>query len=217
MRYTVRRIAATALAAVDFSKAEEGRIGCVRPESSDAIPEVRFFVLHDGASLYVHFDVRNDRVVKVTHVGYLADVWKDSCCEFFVKPKADKGYFNFEMNAGGSLLLSYVEDSSRSPAGNLKKCTKVPKEWGGHIEILHSLPERVDPETAEHTHWELSYKVPIALLEHYVGSIAQTEKLWHANFYTCGDELSKPRWMTWSPVPVLNFHLPDCFGELLLA
>ncbi len=39
--------------------------------------------------------------------------------------------------------------------------------------------------------------------------------VWHANAYKCGDQTSHPHWLSWRPVSRLNFHLPDCFGQLI--
>ena len=214
MRYTVRRVPAAALEAIDFSRAGEGRIGQVRPESSDHRPEIAFRVLHDGTNLYVRFDVK-DRYVRSVQTAYQGPVYTDSCVEFFVRPKADKGYFNFEINAGGALLLSYVEDPARTEKG-LKLATPVPEAWGRQVVIRSSLPAVVDPEIAEPVSWHVCYQVPFALFEAFVGEVGREGSVWRANFYKCGDKTSHPHWLSWSPVSALNFHLPACFGELCL-
>jgi hypothetical protein len=214
MRYTVKRVEAGALEAVDFSRAEVGRVSNLRPESSAHAPETSFRVLHDGTNLYVRFDVR-DRYVRSVQTAYQAPVCTDSCVEFFVQPKAGKGYFNFEVNAGGTLLLYYVEDPARTPQG-LAKFTPVAEQWGRLVEIRSSLPRVVDPEIAEPVTWQVRYKVPLAVLEAYVGEVGRDGAVWRANFYKCGDKTSHPHWLSWSPVSALNFHLPACFGELVL-
>jgi hypothetical protein len=214
MRYTVRRVPAAALEAIDFSRAEVGRLGQVRPESSDHRPETTFRVLHDGTNLYVRFDVK-DRYVRSVQTAYQAPVCTDSCVEFFVRPKAGKGYLNFEVNAGGTLLVSYVEDPTRTPEG-LKRCTLLPETWGRQVVIRSSLPAVVEPEIAEPLAWHVKYQVPFALLEAFVGEAGRGGAVWRANFYKCGDKTSHPHWLSWSPVPALNFHLPESFGELAL-
>ena len=214
MRYTVRRIQAAALDAVDFSMAEEGRIEQARSESTEHRPETAFRVLHDGTNLYVRFDVK-DRYVRSVQTVYQAPVCTDSCVEFFVQPKAGHGYFNFEVNAGGTLLLHYVEDPTRTEKG-LKRATPVSEEWGKRVIIRSSLPAVVEPEIAGPLAWHVSYQVPLALFEHYVGEVGRDGAVWRANFYKCGDQTSHPHWLAWSPVSALNFHLPACFGELVL-
>ena len=214
MTYTVRKCAAAGLEKVDFAQAEAGRVGLVRPESTDHRPEVTFRVLHDGTHLYVRFDVK-DRYVRSVQTAYQAPVCTDSCVEFFVQPKAGKGYFNFEVNAGGTLLLYYVEDPTRTAKG-LAKFTPVPEAWGRRVLIRSSLPAVVDPERAEPLDWQVCYQVPFALFEAFVGEVGKSGAVWRANFYKCGDKTSHPHWLSWSPVSALNFHLPGCFGELAL-
>ena len=214
MRYTVRRVGAAELASADFSKAETGRISHVRPESSDHRPDVSFRVQHDGTNLYVRFDV-NDRYVRSVQTAYQSPVCTDSCVEFFVQPKEGKGYFNFEVNAGGALLLFYVEDPTRTPDG-FAAFTRVPESWGRRVEIRSSLPQVVEPEIAGPLAWRVCYKVPLALFEAFAGEVGRSGSVWRANFYKCGDKTSHPHWLAWSPVTALNFHMPACFGELCL-
>jgi len=212
MRYTVRRIPATALENVDFSVAAVGRIEQVRSESSEHRPETTFRVLCDGANLYVRFDVK-DRYVRSVQTAYQSPVCTDSCVEFFVQPKEGLGYFNFEFNAGGTLLLHYVEDPTRTEKG-LKRSTPVDVEWGRRVTVHSSLPATVEPEIAEPLAWHLEYRIPLGLFERYVGKVDCDNSVWRANFYKCGDKTSHPHWLSWSPVKALNFHLPECFGEL---
>ena len=215
MRYTVRRVEAAALATVDFSRAAVGRLGQVRPESSAHRPEVAFRVVHDGENLYVRFDVE-DRFVRSVQTAYQSPVCTDSCVEFFVEPVAGRGYFTFEVNAGGALLLYYIEDATRVPGG-FARFTKVPEAWGRRVEIRPSLPAVVEPEVAGPITWQMRYKVPVALFEAFAGPVAcGGGAVWRGNFYKCGDKTSHPHWLSWAPVTSLNFHLPACFGTLTL-
>ena len=84
------------------------------PRSSTHRPFTEAKVLHSDAGLHVHFRVM-DRYVRVANAGFQAKVHKDSCVEFFVRPGGTGGYLNFEMNAGGSLLVSFIEDWTRTP------------------------------------------------------------------------------------------------------
>jgi hypothetical protein len=40
---------------------------------------------------------------------YQEMVCYDSCVEFFVQPEPHLGYFNFEFNRGGTMLIYYIE------------------------------------------------------------------------------------------------------------
>lgn len=209
--YLVRKIEKTALEDVDFSKAVSGKITNVREESSDHHPDVTFRVLHDEKSLYVCFDVK-DQYVRAVHTELHDSVCEDSCVEFFVKPVDGKGYFNMEVNAGGTFLLSYVEDPRRVPTG-LAKCTLLPADLCKKIEVQGSLPKKIEPEITEPTAWTIRYRIPLEVFQPFVGEMS-FQKNWRGNFYKCGDKTSHPHWLSWEPVLELNFHLPQCFGEL---
>ena len=211
MRYTIKKTAETALESVDFGQAETGRLEVVRPESSLPVPDVSFRVLHDTANLYVRFDVK-DRYLRSIQTKRHSAVCTDSCVEFFVQPKSGKGYFNIEINAGGTLLCFYVEDPARTPSG-LAKFTPLPDDLCDRITIRSSLPRTIDPEITQPTAWHLSYRVPFAVLASFTGPL-DTATPWRGNFYKCADRTSHPHWMAWSPITALKFHLPACFGEL---
>ncbi len=205
-----------AFASGAWGAAEEGRVALFHERSSDHRPDTRFRVLHAAAALYVKFEVR-DRYVRSVHTQYQDPVSRDSCAEFFVQPCAGKGYFNFEVNAGGTLLLYYIEDHRRTPAG-FEKFTKVPETLARQMTIWHSLPAVVEPEITEPTTWSVAYRVPVALFEAFVGPLGKLAgQTWRGNFYKCGDQTSHPHWASWAPVTSLNFHLPECFGEIRLV
>lgn len=211
MHYTINRITPTPLDAIDFASAEKGRVTVVRPESNGYAPETCFSVLHDGQALYVQFCVK-EMYVRSVQTAYQSPVYTDSCVEFFVQPVTGKGYFNIEINAGGTLLASYIEDPTRRPGG-FAKWTPMDAAWGRQVEISSSLPRVVDPEQA--AEWILQVRLPWSLFERFTGPI--TEMNWRGNFYKCGNATSHPHWVSWAPLSARNFHLPECFGSLSLA
>jgi hypothetical protein len=154
------------------------------------------------------------------HTRYLDPVCRDSCVEFFVQPRADKGYFNIEFNCGGTLLLYYIEDPTRTPGGQgeFAKMTPVARELAETIEVAHSLPNVVEPEIAEPTTWLLQYAAPLSLFEAYVGPLGSVSgHKWQGNFYKCADKSSHPHWASWAPLDAVNFHLPRCFAPIYFA
>lgn len=169
--------------------------------------------LYDASNLYVRFRVA-DRYVRCRHTQYNAMVCQDSCVELFVQPKRDHGYFNFEFNCGGALLLSYIEDPTRTPDGFLK-FTRVPEHLGRQVSIRHSLPKVMEHEIADPVTWYVGCRIPLTLLEQYVGPLgALPGQTWRGNFYKCADESSHPHWGSWTPQgEPLNFHRPEIFGE----
>jgi hypothetical protein len=188
-----------------------------RTERSEHRPKVQARVLYDDKTVYVAFKVK-DRYVRSTREDWQGCVCRDSCVEFFVRPKPKKGYFNFEMNAGGTLLLYYIEDETRTPTG-FKTFKEVSYDLGKTIQVYHSLPAVVYPEIKKPTTWFIEYAVPVALFEHYVGKLGNLAgQEWRANFYKCGDATSHPHWASWAPLgDVLNFHLPRFFQPIRFA
>jgi hypothetical protein len=199
-----------------WAGAAEGCITNFHAKGSDHRPDTRFRVLRDDAYLYVQFAVQ-DRYVRSVQTAYQGAVCTDSCVEFFVQPRPDRGYFNFEVNAGGTLLLFYIEDARRAPDGFVKFC-RVDEAWGRQVQIWHALPSVVEPELPGPVSWGVAYRVPVALFEAYTGPLGPLAgQAWRANFFKCGDQTSHPHWGSWAPITELNFHLPACFGELTLA
>ncbi|HIJ73264.1 MAG TPA: carbohydrate-binding family 9-like protein [Candidatus Hydrogenedentes bacterium] len=197
-----------------WQKADTLSVDNARPESSDHHPTTRAKLLYDADCLYVLFDVA-DRYVRCTHTRYQDPVCQDSCVEFFVRPKPDKGYFNFEVNCGGTLLLYYIEDPTPTAQG-FAKFAQVSPELGRRIPIYHSMPDVVDPEIPAPTAWRIEYAIPLELLEHYVGTLGNLPgQQWRANFYKCADLSSHPHWISWAPFAgELNFHQPEYFSPI---
>jgi hypothetical protein len=177
----------------------------------DPFPKVEVKIAYDNMAIGVLFRVE-DRYVRATAAGHQDTVYKDSCVEFFFTPGPDvsKGYFNLEMNCGGTMLFHF----QRQPR---KDRIVIPDRECSLITTAHSLPRIVDPEIGEPVTWTVTYRIPIALLGRYCQVIAPAPQVvWRVNFYKCADDTSHPHWLTWSPVdlPDPNFHHPQSFGFL---
>jgi hypothetical protein len=206
------------------------------PKASDHRPDTQAKVLYTADGLFVFFHV-SDRYVVCRHTEFQSPVYKDSCAEFFVQPKAGQGYFNFEMNCGGALLVTYIEDATRTPTG-FGKYTKLPPEADALIPRYRSFtpatpdpsssssvprPSSLDPlaaslEVPGPLEWRLEYFIPFSVLERYVGPLGPVAgQTWRANFFKCADGSSHPHWATWAPLDpdfAGGFHRPDKFGVL---
>jgi hypothetical protein len=188
-------------------------IAWFHPASATHRPRTEARLLYDDDALYLRFRV-DDRYVRSVQTALHAPVCTDSCVEFFVRPRDDAGYVNFEMNAGGTLHASYIRDWSRTADGFAAFRYLTPEE-AGTITIRSSLPPVVEPEIAEPVVWTLAARIPLETLESCVGPLRPLAGTsWRANFYKCGDRTRHPHWAAWSPVDELNFHLPRCFGVL---
>jgi len=199
-----------------WSPAAVAEVSHFLPQSSAHHPPVFARLLHDDDGIHGIFLVR-DRYVRCTRTHYFDNVWKDSCVEFFVRPRADGGYFNFEFNCGGAFLCNYITDWSKDPRG-WKEFVPLSPALGQQVKVKSSLPAKVDPEIAEPVEWTLQFFIPYTVMGAFIG-IPKPEPggVWRGNFFKCAEEVSHPHWAAWSPVDEFNFHLPQCFGDLEFA
>lgn len=180
-------------------------------EIPDHRPRTLARLLWDEESLHVIFRVE-DRFVRAVAERYQDQVCTDSCVEFFFTPGADlgQGYFNIEMNCGGTALF-------RHQLGRGTGRREVAEADGCRLEPAHTLPVRVDPELPGPLTWAVAYRVPFEVLERYAPVVRpRPGAAWRANLYKCGDATSHPHWLAWSPVdlPKPDFHRPEFFGIL---
>lgn len=180
-------------------------------EKPKHIPETRVKIAGDDGAIYVIFRVE-DRYVRAVTTGYQGNVCQDSCVEFFFTPNGDlsKGYFNLEMNCGGTALFAFQQ----APR---KGTISIPESEYNKIKVAHSLPKIVDPEIEIPVTWTVEYRIPIEIMEKYCPVTFPASKVtWQANFYKCADRTSHPHWLAWSRVdfPTPQFHLPESFGVL---
>lgn len=190
-------------------------------------PRVEAKVVYQDEGLFVFFRVF-DKFIRCVRTEYQSSVSQDSCVEFFVQPRPGCGYFNFEINGGGTMLLHFCQPPTSSSANAPKAPTgkdisvrklvydPVPWELGRQVVIYHSLPPVVEPEIEVDTEWRIEYFVPFKIFEHYLGPLGKISgQAWRANFYKCGDETSHPHWASWAPMgPECNFHLPQYFASI---
>ena len=201
---------------VDFSRAAELEIAVFRPESSDHRPRTIVRLMYSANGLHLHYSVA-DRYVRCIQTEFNGQVCRDSCVEFFVRPRPGSGYLNFEINCGGTLLAYYIEDWTKTTNG-FAKFTPLTLQDAENISIRHSMPEVTEPEITEPVNWTIELFIPFSLISKYTGAQPPVAgERWRGNFYKCGDETSHPHWAAWSRVPELNFHDPDAFGELIFG
>ncbi len=175
------------------------------------LPTTEVKVMYNEEYLYVIFRAK-DKYVRSTQSEINSPVSKDSCVEFFFTPTQSKtaGYFNLEINAGGTPLIRFQKGA------NIDR-VMMDIEDIKSIEIAHSLPNTVEPEICEETTWTLEYRIPLKMLNKYF-KITQPAKgvIWRANFYKIAGETSNPHYIAWNKIehPEPHFHLPEYFGEI---
>src|SRR5574344_2742205 len=193
--------------------AHELKLTNVFPQSSSHRPDVCVKLMWNAAGIYGIYRV-DDCFVRAVHLGNQAAVCLDSCVEFFVWPEGDRGYHNFEMNCGGSLLSYWIRDARRTKDGFADYSKHTDAELA-MVKRVHSLPERVEPEIAVPTVWTIGFFIPFAMLKSYGMAMPKPGSVWRGGFFKCADQTSHPHWISWLPIPELNYHRPDCFGKLV--
>ncbi len=174
-------------------------------------PRTEAAVVHTEKGFHVYFKVYEDSVT-VRYHNMNEPVYKDSCVEFFLNPKAgsDERYLNFEINAIGTLLLQFgVSRNDRFFV------TDVSPE-------VFAIKSLLNAETAKNfsgPFWTVRYFIPFSFLEKCYGKLdLKPGYRFEGNFYKCGDETKFPHYGMWNPIMggKLSFHTPEYFGTLIM-
>jgi hypothetical protein len=186
-------------------------IGNFMGKKPEHLPKTQVKIAYDDEALYLIFRVE-DQYVRAVAPGHQRIVCTDSCVEFFFTPGTNLavGYFNLEMNCGGSMLFRFQTAPDKGQVAVAERDLEK-------IKVFHSLPKIVDPEMKDPVTWTVEYRIPLQVIKDYAPMAAPAKGVaWRANFYKCADGTSHPHWLTWSPVgfPSPRFHLPEFFGTL---
>ena len=165
-----------------------------------------FAIGHDGSNIHLLFRVEEPQV-RAVNTKFNSPVWEDSCVEFFLVFDGDDGYYNFEINAIGTVLGAFGKDRH--------KRLHLPDSFLSRIETTPSLGRDPIESLDERTTWELSLVIPIETF-HFSTLKTLSGVDAHANFYKCGDKLKQPHFLSWKPVLCSkpDFHTPRYFGQL---
>lgn len=175
----------------------------------DYQPRVRFNIAYGEKEIYLKYYVQEQYVMAQKKTSN-ESVCEDSCVEFFVSPESDGIYYNFEFNPIGTCLVGKGHGRSDSKVIDPEYISKIRR-----LSTMGSVPfdEKIGDQK-----WELTVAIP---LEAFAGKDIESlsGKVFKANFYKCGDKLTKPHYLTWNPVGTENpdYHRPEYFGTLQFA
>lgn len=172
----------------------------------DYKPEVRFSIAYSSRELFIKFYVTED-YVRAVHGESNQGVYQDSCVEFFVKPISEGPYLNFEFNAIGTCLMQKGLDRDSRKF--------IEPEHIATIRRSSSLGHKTFEEKTGKQSWNLVLAIPFILI---FGEMEPelSGKIIRANFYKCGDKLTKPHYLSWNPIGTEHpdFHRPEFFGVM---
>lgn len=192
---------------LDLNDFQPQLIDCINWKEFSYRPEVQFTITNDEQLIYLQFNVR-EKYIRAVETVINGDVYKDSCVEFFISPKADGNYYNFEFNCAGVPHVAYGPDRYNR--------LKLPIEIIEQLKIKSSLGAGPFQEKQGDFSWKLNVEIPISCFIHdnlksFAGLRAR------ANFYKCGDATSEPHYLSWNPIGTEkpDFHQYPYFGNLI--
>lgn len=177
------------------------------PDRFPYCPEVKFRIAHTGTCILIQFLV-TEQEVKAAVKADNGPVFRDACCEFFLRPEKDGIYYNMETNCIGVMLIEagIRRGSTREMAP--KKILSGVDRWSSLAEVSDQLPE------GECT-WQLALVIPSTTF--FKNAITDfSGKTMTGNFYKTGDGLKEPHYLSWSPIQTEkpDFHTPQFFGKI---
>ena len=172
-------------------------------------PEVHFNIAFSDDEIFIRYYI-TEEYIKAEKSASNQMVYEDSCVEFFVAPEEDGIYYNFEFNAIGTCLLGSGTGRQGRAMGSDKVITDIRRKSTCGTEPFSERQGKFS--------WTIITAIPKkAFFKHSLSDFKG--KTMRANFYKCGDKLTRPHYLTWNPVNTKNpdFHQPDCFGMLKFA
>ena len=176
------------------------------PGQFDYAPLTTFTAAHSGEYIYIDFFVRCN-YLRAENYQPLSPVSQDSCVEFFLAPKCDRHYWNFEFNCIGTINASHRTERNNP--------TRLNPEELASIRVSPSCGTRPFREMEGMFSWNLLIAIPLSLIGvEYEGEPIAMK----GNFYKCGSATSAPHYLSWNPIKSEkpNFHLPEYFGDIIL-
>ena len=178
------------------------------PDGYPYCPDAQFRLAWCPEGFVIHYRV-SEQSVLARFTDDQDMVWTDSCMEFFIRNAESNTYYNIECNCIGTMVIGLrgeefgVRPLSLEALAQVKRWTSLGREPFGL---------RTEP-----TQWELALVIPATIFADYPIRLEAGNTL-RANIYKCGDDLSVPHFVSWSPIhtPEPSFHQPTFFGELQL-
>lgn len=174
------------------------------PEVSPYRPMTSFACAYSKKYIYIDFLVRCN-YLRAENTADQSPVSQDSCVEFFIDPRCDGHYWNFEFNCIGAINASHRSERPNPTRLNTAELASV-RRWP-------SCGDRAFCEIQGLFTWDLLVAIPLELMGFDGDSIPEHAR---ANFYKCASATSEPHYLSWSPICIdhPDFHRPDFFGDI---
>ncbi|MCW5516488.1 carbohydrate-binding family 9-like protein [Muriicola sp. Z0-33] len=184
------------------------KINTLNWEAFPYLPDVAFRIGHHNNEIWIKYYIDEAHVL-ARRTETNSATHKDSCLEFFLDPKGDGNYYNFEVNAIGTVHLAYGP-------GIGKRTFIDPSLIKEKIRVESSLGDTPFDELPGVRKWEMTLIIPSEILV-YDSGIQFSQLQSRANFFKCGDESAVPHYLSWNSIATdrPNFHTPQFFGRIL--
>jgi hypothetical protein len=200
MRYTCRYIDE-----VSRVKWEDVQVGYLRDVVSADVPrlETRFRACWTADSLHIRYECEDDHVVS-TMTRRDDPLYEEDVVEVFLDPfGGGTTYYEFEISPRGVLFDALIHN-------RLDGNKEVDTSW-----IAEGFQAAVNQRTDDG--W-LVYDVRIPFADLDKAGMPHSETVWHWNVFRIDDDYDGIRhYSAWSPTGIVNFHVPQQFGELLFV
>jgi len=169
-------------------------------------PETAFSIGYTEHEIMLKYYVTED-YFKAEQTESNQNVWEDSCVEFFVSPTDDGLYYNFEFNGIGTCLLGAGTSRADRNRADPRIIAGIRRKSSAGILPVAEIMGKFT--------WMLTIAIPLNIFFHHKIE-ALKGKVLKANFFKCGDKLTKPHYVTWNPLrtPKPDFHRPEYFGTI---
>jgi len=187
-----------------LDRLQKNSIDQVNWKSFDYKPEVAFSIGYTRHEILLKYYVAED-YFKAEKTESNENVFEDSCVEFFVLPDDDGVYYNLEFNGIETCLMGSGTSRENRKRADPEIITEIRRKT--------SIRKEPVTERKGKFEWTLTIALPMKVFFHHKTGTLKGKTL-RANFYKCGDKLTVPHYLTWSPVgtPKPDFHRPEFFG-----
>lgn len=177
-------------------------------EKPNEYRKVRFKMAHNNENIYLYYDVMEPEMI-AKYSNHNDPVYKDSCVEFFIALENDTNYYNFEFNCLGTCLLGWGSDRHHRQLLDTKTIDLIK---------VKTKIKRTNQDGLPLFNWKIFIKIPLDTFSYNTLNSFENIKA-KANFYKCGDALSKPHYISWSPIKSdkPDFHLKSYFGDVFFS
>lgn len=177
------------------------------PDKYPYKPDAYFRIAYNEQDIFLKFDVQ-EKEFRATAMEHRSRVWEDSCVEFFIQPEENRGYYNIEINAIGTVLCGYGPNRKRRKYLTTDLTNEILRDT-----TIKFNNENLDEASYQ---WSLTVKIPHTTFFKHKFS-PQPGTVVKGNFYKCGSKLPHPHYVTWHPVDTEepDFHRPEYFGTLI--